>query len=140
MGERIRDVMTADPISLRDDSTVVDAARAMRDSHIGDVIVLDDNGTVYGIVTDRDIVVRALAEGREPGSTTVGEICTRELASLSPDDSVSDAVRLMSGNAIRRVPVIDQGRPVGIVSIGDLAIRRDPDSALADISEAEPNR
>jgi CBS domain-containing protein len=140
MKDKIRDVMTADPVSLEIGSTLTDAARAMRDSNIGDVIVLDDNGQVCGIVTDRDIVIRALAEGREASATTLGEICTRDPESLSSEDSVSDAIRLMSGKAIRRVPVVDEGKPVGIVTIGDLAIERDPDSALANISEAKPNR
>jgi CBS domain-containing protein len=137
---KISEVMTADPVSLPTGSTLADAARAMRDSDIGDVIVLDDDGQVCGIVTDRDIVIRALAEGREAGATTLGDICTRDPATLSSEDSVADAVRLMSGKAIRRVPVVDAGIPVGIVTIGDLAIDRDPDSALADISEAKPNR
>ena len=140
MKNKIRDVMTADPVSLPTGSTLVDAARAMRDSDIGDVIVLDDDGQVCGIVTDRDIVIRALAEGREASSTKLGDICTRDPATLSSEDSVADAIRLMSGKAVRRVPVVDAGRPVGIVTIGDLAIDRDPDSALADISEAKPNR
>jgi CBS domain-containing protein len=91
-------------------------------------------------VTDRDIVVRALADGREASATTLADICTRDLETLSPEDSASDAVRLMSSKAIRRVPVVEDGKPVGIVSIGDLAIEQDPDSALADISEAKPNR
>jgi len=137
---KIRDVMTADPVTLPMSSTLSEAAKAMRDSNIGDVIVLDDDGQLCGIVTDRDIVVRALAEGRQADATTLGEICSRDPATLSSEDSVSDAVRLMSGKAIRRVPVVDDGKPVGIVSIGDLAIERDPESALADISEAKPNR
>lgn len=140
MKDKIRDVMTVDPVALQTGSTLTDAARAMRDSDIGDVIVLDDDGQICGIVTDRDIVIRALAEGREASATTLGEICTRDPATLSAEDSVADAIRLMSGKAVRRVPVVDQGSPVGIVTIGDLAIDRDPDSALADISESKPNR
>jgi CBS domain-containing protein len=140
MSDKIKDVMTADPISLQTSSTLTDAARAMRDSNIGDVIVIDDNGQLCGIVTDRDIVIRALAEGREANATTLGEICTKDPVTLSSEDSVSEAIRLMSGKAIRRVPVMDQGKPVGIVSLGDLAIDRDPDSALADISEAKPSQ
>jgi CBS domain-containing protein len=138
--KKIRDVMTADPVSLPTSASLVDAARAMRESDIGDVIVLDDDAKVCGIVTDRDIVVRALADGREASATTLADICTRDLETLSPEDSASDAVRLMSSKAIRRVPVVEDGKPVGIVSIGDLAIEQDPDSALADISEAKPNR
>jgi CBS domain-containing protein len=140
MANKIKDVMTPDPVALPTSSTLTDAARAMRESDIGDVIVLEDSGQVCGIVTDRDIVIRALAEGREAGTTTLGDICTRGLETLSAEDSVTDAVRLMSSKAIRRVPVVDGGKPVGIVTIGDLAIEQDPDSALADISEAKPNR
>jgi CBS domain-containing protein len=138
--DKIKDVMTMNPISLPTDSTLTEAAEAMRDSDIGDVIVLDDDGHVCGIVTDRDIVVRGVAEGRDPSTTALGDVCSRDMTTLSPDDSVSDAIRLMRKKAIRRVPVIDEGRPAGIVTLGDLAMNSDPDSALADISEAEPDR
>jgi CBS domain-containing protein len=110
----------------------------MKERDIGDVIVLD-NGTVCGVVTDRDIVVRAVAENRDPATTKLGDICSRDLATLTPADSVEDAIELMRERAIRRVPIIDNGAPVGIVSIGDLAVDRDPQSALADISSAAPN-
>jgi CBS domain-containing protein len=115
-----------------------DAARRMKDRNIGDVIVLD-GAVVCGVVTDRDIVVRAVAEGLDPKSTTLGEICSRELVTVHPDDSVKDAVQLMRAHALRRLPVLDGFNPVGIVSIGDLAIERDAGSALADISSAAPN-
>lgn len=92
-----------------------------------------------GIVTDRDIVIRALAVGKDPSETLLGEICSRDLQTVSAEDSVGDVVRLMSEKAIRRVPVVEEGRPVGIVSLGDLAATQDPDSALADISSAPPN-
>jgi signal-transduction protein with cAMP-binding, CBS, and nucleotidyltransferase domain len=111
----------------------------MRDSDIGDVIVLDDSQSVCGIVTDRDITVRAVAEGRDPSSTKLGDICSRDLQSLGPDASVGDAVRLMTDQAIRRLPIIDGGKPVGIVSLGDLATTHDPESGLADISSAPAN-
>jgi CBS domain-containing protein len=115
-----------------------DAAKRMKDRNIGDVIVLD-GAVVCGVVTDRDIVVRAVAEGRDPKSTTLGEICSRELVTVGPDDSVKDAVKLMREHALRRIPVLDGYNPVGIISIGDLAIERDAGSALADISSAAPN-
>jgi CBS domain-containing protein len=111
----------------------------MRANDIGDVIVVDDNGKLTGIVTDRDIVVRVVAEGRDPRATRLGDIASRELTVLAPDDPVERAVELMRERAIRRLPVVEQGKPVGIVSIGDLALDRDPDSALADISAAPPN-
>jgi CBS domain-containing protein len=140
MAQTIKDVMTHDPIMLPEDTPVTEAATAMRESDIGDVIVLDQTDQVCGMVTDRDVTVRVVAEGRDPSKTRLGEICSRNLASVAPDDSVGDALKVMSEKAIRRLPVIDAGRPVGIVSIGDLAMDHDPDSALADISAAPPNR
>jgi CBS domain-containing protein len=110
----------------------------MRDAGIGDVIVERD-GEVCGIVTDRDIVVRVAAENRTPGDVRLGDICSRELATLAATDIVEDAVRLMADKALRRLPVLDGGRAVGIVSLGDLAIERDPESALASISGAPSN-
>jgi CBS domain-containing protein len=139
MAQSIRDVMTANPISLPAASSVADAARAMRDTNIGDIIVLDDS-RICGIVTDRDIVVRAVAEGRDIATTRLGDICSQELTTLSPSDSVEDAVYLMREKAIRRLPVVEGDKPVGIVSLGDLAVERDPHSALGHISAAPPNR
>jgi CBS domain-containing protein len=139
MAQSIRDVMTANPISMPAAASAADAARAMRDSHIGDVIVLD-NGRICGIVTDRDIVIRAVAEGRYLLTTKLADICSQELTTLSPTDSVDDAVYLMRERAIRRLPVVESSEPIGIVSIGDLAKSRDPHSALGNISAAPPNR
>ena len=134
----LRDVMTPDPITLPAGATVQEAARCMRENDIGDVILLE-GGNMCGIVTDRDIAVRAVADGLDPATTSVREIASIDLVTLAPDDDVSRAVDLMRRRAVRRVPVVDQGRPVGVVSIGDLAMERDPDSALADISAAPAN-
>ena len=139
MARTIREVMTSDPITVSAGSTVMEAAQRMRDADVGPVIVMDDNG-VAGIVTDRDITVRTVADGRNPSDVRVEEICSRDLTTLSPDDSVEDAVRLMREKAVRRLPVVEGGQPVGIVSIGDLAVEQQPDSALADISQAPPNQ
>lgn len=135
---QIRDVMTKDPQILPASASLVDAAKVMRDEDIGPVIVVE-NDRVVGIVTDRDIVVRAVAEDRSPSATTVGDVASRDLTTVSPGDAVEDAVRLMREGAVRRLPVVEGGKPVGIVALGDLAVQRDPDSALADISAAEPN-
>jgi CBS domain-containing protein len=137
--QTVRDVMTANPTTLSMSASVLDAARAMRDADIGDVIVVD-NGQVCGIVTDRDLVVRTIAQGREPSKTKLGDICSRDLTTVLPSDSVDEAVQLMRQKAIRRLPVVEGGRAVGVVSIGDLAQERDPQSALSDISVAPPNR
>jgi CBS domain-containing protein len=136
--QKIRDVMTEDVVVMPAEAPLTQASREMRDRDIGDVIVLEGE-QVAGILTDRDIVVRAIAEGRSPDDTPIGDVASRDLATLGPDDAVDDAVRIMREQAVRRVPVVEEGRPVGIVSIGDLAVAKDPDSALADISVAEPN-
>ena len=131
--------MTINPRTVNADDTVKDAAVVMRDSDIGDVIVVED-GQVTGILTDRDIAVRAVAEGREADSTPVSDICTTGIQAIEPEASVDDALRTMREDDIRRLPVVKNGRPVGIVSLGDLAVEREPDSTLADISAATPDR
>lgn len=132
--------MTSDPICLIATQTLVDAAEAMRDRDVGDVMVLDDtNGTLRGIVTDRDIVIRAVADGRHPAETTLGTVCTGRLVTIGPDEAIRDAARIMADNAIRRLPVVDGDRPIGIVSLGDLAVQRDRRSVLAAISSAPPD-
>jgi CBS domain-containing protein len=138
MGQTVRDVMTDRVVTVSSTASLMDASRAMADHDIGDVIVVDD-GNVSGIVTDRDIVVRAIAKGSEPKTTSVGEVLSGQVQTLGPDASVGDAVRLMTEGAIRRIPVVEDGRPIGIVSIGDLAVEHDAGSALADISAANPN-
>jgi CBS domain-containing protein len=139
MAQFLREIMTQRPVTVEAGDTVIAAARSMRDGNIGDVVVLE-SGQVQGILTDRDIVVRALAEGRDPARTSVGEICSRELTMLAPTDTIEDAVKIMRDKAIRRLPVVEGGRPVGIVSLGDLAVDRDPASVLGNISAAPPNR
>lgn len=139
MTQLVRDLMTPHPVALPATSSLVEAALAMRDSNVGAVLVIDD-GQVCGIVTDRDIVVRAIANGNYPATVKLGEICSRDLTELSPSDKVEDALSLMREKAIRRLPVVEHGRPVGILSIGDLALEKDPDSVLGDISAAPPNR
>jgi CBS domain-containing protein len=138
MTQKIREIMTESLSTVGRQTSVHEAARRMRDGHIGDVLVTDD-GHLSGVVTDRDLVVRALAEGKDPDRTTVGEVCSGEIVTVRPDDDVTRAVELMRTHALRRLPVTENDRPVGIVSIGDLAIERDSRSALADISAAEPH-
>ena len=138
MAQTIRDVMTPDPIMRAAGFPLADAARRMRERNIGDVLVLD--GTeVCGVVTDRDIVVRAVAEDRDPKTTKLGDICSRDLVTVSADDSAEAALELMRAHALRRLPVVDRGTPVGIVSIGDLASGQEAGSALSGISRAAPN-
>ena len=141
MTQRVHEVMTKDPIKLRSSSTVVEAARRMRDAAIGAVVVEDDGGRICGIVTDRDIAIRTVAAERDPKTTKLSDVCSKSLAMLSADEQVDRAVEIMREKAVRRVPVVDtQNNVVGIVSIGDLAQLRDPASALGQISAAPPNR
>ena len=138
MVSTVRDLMTPDPVTLPTETSLADAARYMRDNEIGDVLVTD-TGRVCGVVTDRDIVVRAVAEGLDPHKTELGNVCSPNIISLTTSDSTDEAVRLMREHAIRRVPIIEDGTAVGIISLGDLALERDPGSALADISGAAGN-
>ena len=137
-GDSIRDVMTPEPVTVAATTTLEQAARHMRDAGIGNVIVREGE-QITGILTDRDIVVRAVAEGWDPSQTPVGDVASRELTTISPDEPVDAAVALMRERSIRRLPVVESGRPVGIVSLGDLALERDPDSCLGEISAAPPN-
>lgn len=138
MAQSLREVMSTDPVTLSVTTTAQDAAQTMREAGIGDVIVLDESDSLCGIVTDRDLALRLVAEGKST-DTPIGDLCTRDPVTLAPDDSVGDAVKMMSEKAIRRLPIIENGRPVGVVSLGDLAVTQDPESALADISAAPPN-
>jgi CBS domain-containing protein len=136
MAQTVADIMTDEVVLVSSTTTLGEAAQYMRDRDIGDVVVQDAPG-VQGIVTDRDIVIRAAAEGLSPDEVTVGEICTTDLATLRPDDPIDRAIQLMRERAVRRLPVVEEGLIVGVVSLGDLAIERDRGSALADISAAE---
>jgi CBS domain-containing protein len=138
MAQSVRDVMTRNPLVRGSDTILMEAATLMRDADVGDVLVEHD-GQLCGLVTDRDIVVRAVAKGADPKTSCLGDICSHDLVTLSPKSSIRDAVELMRDRAVRRVPVVDNGTAVGIVTLGDLAMERDPDSVLADISEAQPS-
>jgi CBS domain-containing protein len=135
MAELVRDIMTPDPVALPADTPVHQAAIAMRDQDIGDVLVVDGD-QLHGIVTDRDLVVRGLAERDDLSDCTLREVCTRQPITATPEDDADSAIIRMRQNAVRRIPVVDGGRPVGVLSLGDAAIDKDPNSALANISAA----
>jgi signal-transduction protein with cAMP-binding, CBS, and nucleotidyltransferase domain len=139
MAQHIRDLMTPTPVTLSAASTLVDAAIAMHDFNVGSILVFD-NEQRYGITTDRDIVIRAIANGNYPATTKLGEVCSRELATVAPSDTVDKAVRIMRVKGIRRLPVVEYGPLVGIVSISDLAGEQEPRTFLADHSDAPPRR
>jgi len=131
--------MTRDPVMLKPGDTVLDAARIMRDHDIGTVLVSDKNQLV-GMLTDRDIVVRAVADKADVSAMKVDQIASKEITALAPEDPIDKAVKLMRSRAIRRFPVVKAGKPVGVLTIGDMAVELDPKSALADLSAADPNR
>jgi len=131
--------MSVDPICIASTQSVSDAARQMSNNDVGAVIV-EDADKVAGILTDRDIAVRVVAEGLDPSATTAADVCTRDVVALSPDDDLDRAVDLMRSQAVRRLLVLDsKQRAVGILSLGDLALAKDSRSVLGEISAAPPN-
>lgn len=135
---KMRDIMSPAPICMAPGESVFAAAKAMKQYGIGTVLVLTD-GKLSGLVTDRDITVRVLAENRDPLTTRIGDICSSELAVLGPDDDLEQASRLVRERAVRRIPILADGIPVGVVSIGDLALDEDATSAMSGVSSAPPN-
>jgi CBS domain-containing protein len=136
---KIREVMTSNPVTLDGSAPIMEAAKAMSQSDIGDVVVRK-NGKLCGIVTDRDIVVRVLAAGKDPKTTNLESVCSRDMLTVSPDQDTSAAVKLMRERAIRRLPVVENNNLLGMISLGDLAVALDRRSALSDISAAPANQ
>lgn len=138
MGQKVNQVMTPAPVAVSPDTSLTKVGDLMRRHGIGDVLVVDE-GRLRGLVTDRDIVIRGVAAGRDMAGTAVADVCSTDMVTVAPGEEADTAVELMRRHAIRRIPVVDGGRPVGMVSIGDLAVQRDERSALADISAEPPN-
>ena len=122
---RIREIMNTDVVSITPDESVRCAARLMSRHNIGALPVCAQDGRLRGMVTDRDIVVRCVAAGDDPERTRVAEIMTRRVLAAEPDRSVDEAARLMAREQVRRLPVQEHGRLVGMVSLGDVAVRPD---------------
>jgi CBS domain-containing protein len=134
MGKNIKDVMTSNPATVRADAPVVEAARIMRDEDTGIVPVVQD-GRLSGTVTDRDIAVRVVAEGRDAESATVHEIASTDLVTVDPQQGLDEALRLMAQHQVRRLPVVEEdGRLVGIVSQADVA-RESDDARTGELVE-----
>ena len=135
---KVRDVMTDSVIRINPDESVSVAARTLEHYNIGVLPVCGYDGKVCGVVTDRDLVTRCLAAGRSPAATPVRDVMTRQVVSVKPDMDTGAAAHLMGRRQIRRLPVMENGRLCGMVSLGDLARREEsaPDAtdALADIS------
>jgi CBS domain-containing protein len=130
---KIRDVMTPNPRTVSPDDTVQAAARIMQAEDIGAVPVVN-NGRIYAVVTDRDIVVRVVAEGG-PVTGPIRDIASTDVICASPEMSTREASELMSEHQVRRLPVVENNVLVGIVSIGDLAVKENKDSRIGDTLE-----
>ena len=130
-----RDIMTPDATCAGADETVVDAARKMRDLGVGALPICGPDDRLAGMITDRDITIRVVAEGRDPSSVKVSELAEGRPATIGADDSVEEALATMAKHGVRRLPVIDGQRLVGIVSQADVA-RNLPEDKVGDLVDA----
>ncbi|MEU4895562.1 CBS domain-containing protein [Streptomyces sp. NPDC044780] len=115
----VREVMTRPVVSVHPDASLVEAAQLMRAQDIGEVLVAD-GGKLLGVLTDRDITLRAVAEGVDPLAVTCHAVCTADPVTIGPDEEVAEAAALMRRHAVRRLPVVEAGRPLGVISLGDV--------------------
>jgi CBS domain-containing protein len=122
MAKSVRDAMTEDPRSIGASASVVEAARLMREEHIGSLPVTDDEKLV-GMITDRDITTRVVAEAADPKMLSVGEVYSQDLISVEPDKDLEEAVQLMARHQVRRLPVVENGRLVGMIAQADIALK-----------------
>jgi CBS domain-containing protein len=136
MAKRVRDAMTEDPRSIGASEPVVDAARLMREQHVGSLPVTD-NKELVGIITDRDITTRVVAEAADPNMISVGDVYSRDLISVEPDQDLDEALQLMARHQVRRLPVIENGSLVGIVAQADIALREN--EKTGELVESEPS-
>jgi CBS domain-containing protein len=130
---QIRDVMTQNPTACEPSASVADVAKVMANEDVGQIPVAD-GGNLVAVVTDRDLVVRVLAEGRDPQSTTAGEIASRDVVTVSPETSLEEALTLLARHQVRRLPVVEGDRLVGIVAQADVA-RQGEDSETGQVVE-----
>jgi CBS domain-containing protein len=124
MGKSIRDAMTPSPETVETSSTAVEAARRMKEADAGMIPVVQ-NGKLIGTVTDRDIAVRVVAEGKDPQTTTVGEIASKDVVTVEPDLDLGQALKLMARHQVRRLPVVEGDSLVGVIAQADLALKAD---------------
>jgi len=134
MGKSVQDVMTSNPTGIDAGSSVVEAARIMKQEDVGIVPIVED-GRLVGTVTDRDIAVRVVAEGKDPQSVSVRELASTDLVTIDPQQDLDEALRLMASHQVRRLPVVEKdGRLVGIVAQADVAREAD-DKKTGDLVE-----
>ena len=135
MAKTARDIMTGGVECVGENETVLDAAKKLKDLNVGAMPICGQDNRLKGMLTDRDIVVKVLAEGRDPGSTKAGELGEGKPVTIGADDSIDDALRTMSTEKVRRLPVIDGHDLVGIVSQADIATNIDEEK-VGDLVEA----
>jgi CBS domain-containing protein len=121
MAKSVRDTMTENPRSINASASVVDAARLMREEHLGSLPITDDEQLV-GMITDRDITTRVVAEASDPLKTSIEDVYSRDLIAVEPDKDLDEALQLMARHQVRRLPVVENGRLVGIVAQADIAL------------------
>ena len=125
----IREVMTANPSSVEPSTPVAQVAQLMQQENVGSVPIVE-GGKLVGTITDRDITIRIVAEGKDPQATTVGEVASRDLVTVDPQQNLDEALRLMAQHQVRRLPVVEEdGRLVGIVAQADVATEAPPEQA-----------
>jgi CBS domain-containing protein len=122
MAESVRDAMTENPQSIAASASVVEAARLMREKDIGSLPITDEE-KVVGMITDRDITTAVVAEGADPETTSVGDVSSGDPVSVGPDEDLEDALQLMARHQVRRLPVVEDDRLVGIVAQADIALK-----------------
>ncbi len=134
-----RDLMTPDPTCVKEDQTLVDAARMMRDLDVGALPICGNDDRLRGMLTDRDIVVKCIADGGDPSTTTAGSLAEGRPATIGADDDISEALEVMQKYQVRRLPVLDGYDLVGIISQADIALAlsaEETGETVAEISEA----
>jgi CBS domain-containing protein len=141
MAKSVRDAMTLDPRSIGASASVVEAARLMREQHIGSLPVTEDERLV-GMITDRDITTRVVAESAVPEATSVGDVYSRDLISVEPNTDLDEALELMARHQVRRLPVVENGKLVGMVAQADIALKENERTgelvgAISEPSEGE---
>jgi CBS domain-containing protein len=140
MAKSIRDVMTTSPRTVEADAPVVEAARLMKDEDVGIAPVVE-GGRLVGAVTDRDIVLRVVAAGKDPKSTTVREIASTDLVTVDPQQDLTEALRLMTRHQVRRLPVVEEdGKLVGVLAQADVAREADEQQTGELVEEISENR
>ena len=138
MAKSVRDTMTENPRSIKASASVVEAARLMREDHIGSLPITDDEQLV-GMITDRDITTRVVAEAADPVKTSVGDVYSQDLITVAPEEDLDEALLLMARHQVRRLPVVENGRLVGIVAQADIALSENKKTAELVEAISEPS-